>query len=560
MLGNLRISSKLMVMVVLAVLGITTVALVELMVLRSNLLEDRKSKLQDVVELARQALERDYGEAKAAGLPDAKLIERSRALLKSLRFGQDDYLYALDMDGVVQVHPSPKVEGKNLIGVADSDGVYFTKQEVDLVRDGKSGFVSFRFPRAGAEQPLPKVAYVTEFKPYHWAIGGGIYIDDVDAIFRAELMRTGALIAVALLLVVGMSLLLGRSIVGPITAMTTAMRSLAGGDTAADVPARHRGDEVGAMAQSVQVFKESMIEAARLRAEQDALKAQSEESRKALLARMADEFQSEVRGELETLAQAANEMRAMAQSMAATAEATNRQAGTVAAAAGEATCNVQTVAAATEELSSSVAEIGRQVTQSTTIAGKAVAEAERTNATVQGLSAAAQKIGDVVNLISDIASQTNLLALNATIEAARAGEAGRGFAVVANEVKSLASQTARATEEISAQVAAMQQATGQAVAAIGGIGGTISEINEIATTIASAVEEQGAATREIARNVQQAALGTGQVSETIIGVNAAAGETGTAAGHVLASADELSRRSDVLRTGVDGFIARIRAA
>lgn len=560
MFGNLRISSKLMIMVVLAVLGIGAVATVQLVALRANLLDDRKAKLQDVVELARQAVERDYEAAKAAGVSDADAIVRSRALLKSLRFGQDDYLYALDMDGVVQAHPSSKVEGKNLIGVADSDGVYFTREEVDLVRNGSNGFVGFRFPRAGAEQPLPKIAYVTGFKPYRWAIGGGIYIDDVDAIFRAQVMRTGLMIAVTLLLVVGMSLLLGRSIVGPITAMTSAMRRLAGGDTAAEIPARDRGDEVGAMAQSVQVFKESMAEAARLREEQDALKLQSEDARKSLLARMADDFQNEVRGELETLAQSATSMRSMAQSMAATAEATSRQSGTVAAAAGEATSNVQTVAAATEELSSSVVEIGRQVTQSTAIAGKAVTEAERTNATVQGLSAAAQKIGDVVKLISDIASQTNLLALNATIEAARAGEAGRGFAVVANEVKSLASQTAKATEEISAQVAAMQEATSEAVAAIGSIGGTIGEMNEIATTIASAVEEQGAATREIARNVQQAAVGTGQVSDTIIGVNAAAGETGTAAGHVLASADELSRRSDVLRAGVDRFIARIRAA
>jgi methyl-accepting chemotaxis protein len=108
---------------------------------------------------------------------------------------------------------------------------------------------------------------------------------------------------------------------------------------------------------------------------------------------------------------------------------------------------VQTVATATEELASSVAEIGRQVGQSTKIAGQAVEEANRTNATIHGLSRAADKIGDVVKLISDIASQTNLLALNATIEAARAGDAGKGFAVVASEVKSLATETAKATQE-----------------------------------------------------------------------------------------------------------------
>jgi methyl-accepting chemotaxis protein len=187
-------------------------------------------------------------------------------------------------------------------------------------------------------------------------------------------------------------------------------------------------------------------------------------------------------------------------------------------------------------------------------------EANRTNATVQGLSDAAQKIGDVVKLINDIASQTNLLALNATIEAARAGDAGKGFAVVANEVKSLATQTAKATEEISAQVAAMQNVTGEAVQAIEGIGGTIATINQIATMIASAVQEQGAATQEIARNVQQAAAGTGKVSSDIAGVSRTAGEAGQSAMKVRTAAERLSDQSSALRTGINHFLANIRAA
>ncbi|HLI98822.1 MAG TPA: methyl-accepting chemotaxis protein, partial [Bradyrhizobium sp.] len=203
---------------------------------------------------------------------------------------------------------------------------------------------------------------------------------------------------------------------------------------------------------------------------------------------------------------------------------------------------------------------GRQVSQSTEIAGQAVAEANRTNVTVQGLSAAAQKIGDVVKLISDIASQTNLLALNATIEAARAGEAGRGFAVVANEVKSLASQTAKATDEISAQVGAMQGATAEAVEAIEGIGRTIGAINEITSAISIAVDQQGSATQEIARNVQEAAKGTGEVSSSIATVNHAAEKTGTASSSVLASAEQLSKQAAALRADVDRFLGNIRAA
>src|SRR6202012_1216821 len=169
--------------------------------------------------------------------------------------------------------------------------------------------------------------------------------------------------------------------------------------------------------------------------------------------------------------------------------------------------NVQTVAAATEELSSSVSEIGRQVAQSTKIAGQAVEEANRTNITVQGLAEVAQKIGDVVKLMSDIASQTNLLALNATIEAARAGEAGRGFAVVASEVKSLAVQTAKATQEITHEITAVQQSSTKAVSAIREITQRMQDISDYTGAVALSVEQQEAATGEISHNVARAASG-----------------------------------------------------
>jgi methyl-accepting chemotaxis protein len=559
MLGNLRISSKLLIMVALSVIGIVAVAAVGLATLRDNLTEDRKVKLQELVMLARQAVDLDYQASRKAGLSDADTLTRSKALLRSLHFGKDDYFYALGKEGDVAAHPNPKVEGKNLMGTRDPDGVYFTRDAVEMAARG-GGFVAFKFPRPGADEPSPKISYATEFKPYGWAISGGIYIDDIDAIFWAQLRRIGALAGIALLLVVGMSALLSGSIVKPITGMTVAMRRIADGDTATVIPAQDRHDEVGAMAKSVQVFKDNMIEAVRLRGEQDGLKQQAETERKRFLGQLADDFENGVRTSLTALSGAATEMRTTARGMSATADQTSQQATTVATVAEQASVNVQTVAAATEELSSSVSEIGRQVTQSTRIAGQAVEEANRTNVTVQGLSAAAQKIGDVVNLISDIASQTNLLALNATIEAARAGEAGRGFAVVASEVKSLATQTAKATEDISAQVAAMQGATSEAVQAIENIGGTIGSINEIATAIASAVEQQGAATLEISRNVQQAAEGTGKVSTNIIGVNKAAGETGVAANQVLGSAEQLSSQTTALRAEVDRFVANIRAA
>ncbi|MFN8760347.1 MAG: methyl-accepting chemotaxis protein, partial [Tagaea sp.] len=353
---------------------------------------------------------------------------------------------------------------------------------------------------------------------------------------------------------------ISKGITGPVGAMTGTMRKLADGDLSVDVPSRQNKDELGAMAQAVQVFKDNAIRVRAMEAEQKALEAKAAEEKKRAMQALADEFEAKVGGVVSGVSSSATQLQSSASAMSATAEETSRQATAVAAASEEASTNVQTVASAAEELSSSITEISRQVAESSSITGKAVEDVRRTGETVEALSQAAQKIGDVVKLISDIASQTNLLALNATIEAARAGEAGKGFAVVASEVKSLANQTAKATEEISAQIGEIQSATGASVEAMRGIGDTIAKINQIATGIASAVEEQGAATQEIARNVQQAAAGTGEVSSNISGVTQAAAETGTAASQVKDAAVTLGTQATELRKAVDTFLSEVRAA
>jgi methyl-accepting chemotaxis protein len=354
-------------------------------------------------------------------------------------------------------------------------------------------------------------------------------------------------------------LYVGRSILRRLGNLQRSMQRLSEGDLQSEIYQSHQHDEIAAMADSLQVFRESMIEGRSLSAEQDRDRAAKAERASRMEVRIA-EFEAAVRAALEGLQSSANSMQLTAESMSTSADQSSALVSAVASAAEETSVNVQTVSAGTEELSSSITEISRQVVTSAQIARKAVDEAGATDATMQGLAESASRISVVVDLIQVIASQTNLLALNATIEAARAGEAGRGFAVVASEVKNLASQTANATDEIRAQIANMQQVTTSAVGAIRNIGITITEINEVTTAIASAVEQQGAATREIARNIQHAAGGTSEVSGNIVGVSTAAAEAESAAGEVLGASGALRRQADLLRSEIDVFLSGIRAA
>ena len=366
-------------------------------------------------------------------------------------------------------------------------------------------------------------------------------------------------LGLAALICLGAGWAIVHSVSQPIAAMTEAMGRLARRDMTAQIIGLGRGDEIGAMAKAVEVFKDSMVESERLAAAR-AAEQTAKEQRTKLVGDLVGNFETKVGQLVGHLAAASTELEATARAMTESAKQTDQQAGTVASAAEEASVNVQTVASAAEELTASIAEITRRVADSSRIASKAADDAQHTDGVVRALAESAQKIGDVVGLITSIAGQTNLLALNATIEAARAGDAGKGFAVVASEVKSLANQTAKATEEIGEQVRQIQGATGEAVKAIESIVSTIGEMSAIATAIAAAVEEQGAATQEIARNVQQAATGTKDVTLNIATVSQAASETGASASQVLDASTELSRRSEQLSAEVNSFTTAVRAA
>ena len=556
--GNLRIAYRLglgfaLVLALTAVLGINAIRSVDAVAsLTTNLHEHPHTVIRAVLEAD-------------GGMRSMRIAVRD-AILAQTPAERDRYAATLatEYDGTLRALHTGRAaflgdkDGFDKTETALNEYNRSAQQVIGLLGQGKTVDAMAILRGSGAEAAralndaiAPLIAFSTD--------KAAAFMQAAQAQRASTMYLNLGLMFAAVLLGAAVSAIATRSLTRPVVALRGCMAALADGNHGITVPGQNRGDEIGAMAKAVEVFRSNAAEMDRIRNEQGAQKRRAAEERKLALRKLADGFEAQVGSVVEAVTAAATQLQAASQQMAGNAAATSQQATAVASTSQQASANVQTVASATEELSASIGEIGTQVERSRSVAGRADTEASQTTEQIQRLSESVTSIGTVVALINNIASQTNLLALNATIEAARAGDAGKGFAVVASEVKGLAGQTAKATSEIASQIASVQSGTADAVNAISAITKVIAEMSSISATVAAAVQEQTAATGEIARNVEQAAAGTADVTKHIETVESAARETGQAAQQINISATELSKQAERLRLEVTRFLDNVRS-
>jgi methyl-accepting chemotaxis protein len=523
--------------------------------MRQRMTDDRIDKARAVVHAARSLADSLAKREADGALTHEQALTEFRAMVAVLRYDNGDgYVFAFTTSAIYIAHGAiPSIVGTK-VQTIEAQGNYLPDTVAKMLSAGPEATVRFMFAKPGSSDVHAKIGLYVPFPAWDAYIGTGIYVDDIDAAFHRSLWLLGGIGAAVCLLASLIAWLLGRDLSGCLTRLHHAMRRLAEGDASVAVEDTARRDEAGEMARAVMVFRQHMQQAAKMAAEQEALRVLADREKHEALNGMADRVESDTGAALTRIRQTTADMLATADLMSASAARTGGAAETAANAASQAMSGAQTVASATEQLTASIQEISRQVGQSTATVGQAVAASEQTRDTIAELDRQVDEIGSVASIIADIAAKTNLLALNATIEAARAGEAGKGFAVVASEVKALARQTARSTETISHHIDRVRSATGASVAAVARIETTIQDVNSIANSIAAAVEQQGAATREIARNVAETAQAADEMSDRTRDVSEEASETDRQAAAVRKSAAAMEAAIGDLRESLSRIV------
>ncbi|AZD85961.1 Methyl-accepting chemotaxis sensor/transducer protein [Pseudomonas chlororaphis subsp. aureofaciens] len=505
-LRRMSISRRLWLILIVAVLMLLTLGMLMLKQIHDDLYQAKAQKTQHVVQAANGVLAYFQGLESAGGLDRATAQKQALSAIRGLRYDQSDYFWINDLTPVMVMHPTnPKLDGQNLAAIRDPDGFALFNEMVAIAKAKGAGMVNYRWPKPGASEPVQKTSYVQLFEPWGWIIGSGVYIDDVQAEFRSQLVKASAGgIAIALLMAL-LVLLIARSIVRPLQETVHAMANIASGES--DLTRTldtHGQDEVTELARHFNGFT------AKLRL-----------------------VVSQLQVSASALAQSSTDLGANASQAQERSQQQSQQMELVATAINQVTYGVQDVAKNAEHAASEMRDAEAQAQQGQVNIDGSLQQIDRLSATIgqaveviRTLAQESTQIGSVLEVIHSIAEQTNLLALNAAIEAARAGEQGRGFAVVADEVRLLAQRTQKSTAEIQSMIERLQRHSEAAVNVIGdssrasqqtieqaglageslnAIGQALRNLNGLNASIASATLQQAHVVEDINQNVTQAA-------------------------------------------------------
>ncbi|MDQ1288645.1 MAG: methyl-accepting chemotaxis protein [Actinomycetota bacterium] len=517
------ITSRLMLMVAVSVVGLSVLATLSSIELRSAMKTERRATMRSVVQEAVTIAKAFHAQETAGKLTRAEAQARTLEALNPQRFDPNGYLFGYTTEGVCFLLPTkPERVGKNFLGDKDKKGTFFVKDLITAGNAPNGGFVEWWFPKPNEKDASPKEGYALTFQPWGWMIGTGLYTDDIQGAYYDHLISMllkFALPAVLIILTIG--LLISRSITRPITAAITKMRS---GDLRTRLDTGQGRTEIDDLSIALNHTLDTVESVVR-----DVVRASTE-------------IQSSV-----------HDLDDASRSISAVAESSSHQAVEGSTAAEALSQNMAALAAGSVEMEASIQEIASNASEAARVAADGMTAATSTNESISRLGASSAEIGDVVRVINNIAEQTKLLALNATIESARAGEAGKGFAVVATEVKDLAQGTTTASEDIVHRVDALVSDTTHAVQAIQSIAEIISNINDFQVTIAGAIEEQTSTTREMAQVVSDTADSGRAVSALIQDVSQGASRTESGLEQIRLQTERLSSMAEALERTVGVF-------
>lgn len=403
-------------------------------------------KTQNVVETAYSIIEHFYTLEQNNTLTQQQAQTQAISAIRALRYDKTNYFWINNYQPEMVMHPiKPALEGKDLTNNKDPDGKALFVEMVNITKKNGEGFIPYKWPKPGEEQPVDKVAFVKGFNQWQWIIGSGVYLDTIDAAFSSQRNLIILNAVVMIIAVIVFSYFIGRSVLLPTRLAANMMKDISQGEGDLTRTLNEEGnDEISKLSHSFNLFVSKMRESL-VHVSQSANDVNEH-------AHTVDDSTKTSQSFIELQNDSSTQVAAAMEQMTHQIHDVSSNAEAAEQAANDAAHNAST---------------GKHVVAETITAIETLsANIETVSRVTEDLANESQNIGSVLDVIRSISEQTNLLALNAAIEAARAGEHGRGFAVVADEVRTLASRTGQSTDEIQSMISKLQEGTRAAVDAV----------------------------------------------------------------------------------------------